>query len=97
MQLTGQQKKHLRGMAHKLKPIITVGDKGITPALLAELNAALEHHELIKVKIRSADRSQRDATIAELTANCEAQLVGRIGNTASLYKAAGDKPKITLA
>ena len=96
MQLTGPQKKYLRGIAHSLKPIITVGDKGITPALMTELTSSLEHHELIKVKIRSGDRIQRDAIISELAQACGAQLVGRIGNIASIYKAARDKPQITL-
>ncbi len=96
MQLSGRQKKYLRSMAHSLKPIITVGDKGITPALMTELSSSLDRHELIKVKIRSGDRHQRDAIISELAEACGAQLVGRVGNVASIYKAAQDKPQITL-
>jgi RNA-binding protein len=96
MTLTGQQKRFLRGQAHALRPVITVGDKGITPALLSELDASLEHHELIKIKIRGADRAGRDATIASLARDCGAELVSRVGNVAALYRAARDKPRIVL-
>ena len=97
MKLTSQQKKQLRGAAHGLKPLITVGDKGITPNLLNELKSALEHHELIKIKVRGSDREQRDVVISKLTTTAGAELVGRIGNVASIYKASKDNPKIRLA
>jgi len=96
MNLTNQQKKYLRGIAHNLKPVITVGDKGLTPGLLTELNSSLEHHELIKIKVRCADRDQRDATIDELATASGAEVIGRIGNIASIYKARKDRPKIAL-
>ena len=96
MNITTQQKKYLRGIAHNLKPVITVGDKGLTPGLLTELKTSLEHHELIKIKVRCADRKQRDSAILELAAASGAEVIGRIGNIASLYKARKDRPKITL-
>ncbi len=66
MPLTSSQKRYLRGLAHTLKPVIMVGNKGVTPALAAELAIALEHHELIKVKLAGEDRAARAAQIAEL-------------------------------
>ena len=64
--LTNAQTRFLRGQAHGLKAILQVGGKGISPALVAEVDNALEHHELIKVKIAAEDREARDAMIAEL-------------------------------
>ena len=96
MKLNAKQRKYLKSLAHSLKPVITVGDKGLTPALIEELNTTLTRHELIKVKIRSSGRALRDAIIDELIGSCGAELVGRIGNIASLYKARDDKPRISL-
>ena len=56
MQLSTSQKKHLRGLAHKLKPVVTIGDKGLSPGVMEEYRNALDHHELIKVRIRAGDR-----------------------------------------
>ena len=51
MKLTESQKKHLRGLGHPLKPVIMVGDAGLTGALMAEFKTTIEHHELIKVRV----------------------------------------------
>ncbi len=64
--LNNAQKRYLRGLAHDLKPIILVGAKGPTDALLAELDLALERHELLKVKFSAQDREVRDAWMEEL-------------------------------
>ena len=64
--LTNAQIRFLRGQAHDLKAMLQVGGKGITDALIAEVDGALEHHELIKVKVAGADREDRDAMIADL-------------------------------
>lgn len=94
--LPSAQARYLRSLGHPLKPIIMVGAKGITPALLAELTETLDHHELIKVKVAAGDRTVRDAWIAELLAGCDASLVQRIGNTALLYRRHPDNPQIVL-
>lgn len=96
MKLTERQKKHLRGLAHPLKPVISLGDKGITDAFLQELDATLEHHELIKVKVRAGDRDTRNTIIAELAEKMSAVLVSRIGNVATLYRGRRKNPGITL-
>src|SRR5690606_35782319 len=64
--LTAAQTRFLRSQAHGLKALMQVGGKGVTPALLAELDAVLERHELVKVKVAAEDREARDAMIAEL-------------------------------
>ena len=61
--LTSAQTRFLRGQAHDLKAMLQVGGKGITDALVAEIDLALEHHELIKVKVAAEDREARDAMI----------------------------------
>jgi RNA-binding protein len=96
MGLTERQKKFLRRKAHNLKPVISVGDKGVTPALLKELDGALEHHELIKIRVRAGDRDVRDASIAELVAATDALLVSRVGNIAALYRPQRKNPKLVL-
>ncbi len=94
--LTNAQVRFLRGQAHDLKAMLQVGGKGITDALVAEVELALEHHELIKVKVAGEDRALRDAMIADLAARADAALVQRIGHTAVLYRPAKDKRQIVL-
>lgn len=94
--LSPSQKRYLRGLAHPLKAVILVGAKGVTEPLLAELDHALEHHELLKVKFAAEDRETRDAWIDDLVARAGAALVQRIGNTAVLYRRSQDDPRIVL-
>ena len=96
MPLRESQKKHLRGLGHALKPVIMVGDAGLSESLLAEFETALAHHELIKVRVRVGDRNARDAAIEELCRHGSAELVTRIGNVALLYRRNDEKPRITL-
>ena len=96
MPLTKTQVRFLRGLAHDLKPIIHVGAKGLSDALLAELEAALEHHELVKVKIGAEDRDGRDDIAESLATRTGADTVQRIGHTVSLYRRSSEKPKIEL-
>jgi len=96
MKLTEPQKKYLRGLGHPLKPVIMVGDAGLTEALLSEFRSTIEHHELIKVRVRSGDRKVRDTIIDELCKTGSAQLVTRIGNVALIYERNGEKPRIRL-
>lgn len=94
--LTPAQIRFLRGQAHDLKAMLQVGGKGISDALVAEVDLALEHHELLKVKVAGVDREQRDAMIADLVARTGAALVQRIGHTAVLYRPSKDKRHIVL-
>lgn len=94
--LTAAQTRFLRGQAHDLKAMLQVGGKGVTDALLAEVDGALEHHELVKVKIAAADRDERDGIVAELAERSGASLVQRIGNVAVLYRPSTGKRQIVL-
>lgn len=94
--LTAAQTRFLRGQAHGLKALIQVGGKGLTPALVAELDQVLERHELVKVKVGADDREARDQMIAELASQTGAALVQRIGHTATLYRPSRETPSIVL-
>jgi len=86
MNLTEHQKKFLRGLGHQLKPMVMVGESGLSEPVLAEFESTLAHHELIKVSVRVGDRAVRDETIGEMCRKSGAQLVQRIGNVALLYR-----------
>jgi RNA-binding protein len=94
--LSEKQKKHLRGLAHALKPVSHLGNAGITDAFLAELAATLAHHELIKLKVAAPDRTRRDTAIETLLERTGAVLVTRIGNIAVLYRPSPSGPKLEL-
>jgi RNA-binding protein len=94
--LTAAQNRFLRGQAHGLKAMLQIGGKGLTDAAVAEVDAALEHHELIKVKVAGEDREARDALIADLAKRTDAALVQRIGHVAILYRPSKDRRRIVL-
>ncbi len=94
--LATAQKRYLRTLAHNLKPVILVGAKGVTPALLTELSGALEHHELIKVKIAAEDRDERDAWVAAIVKGADVALIQRVGNVATLFRPRRKNPGIVL-
>lgn len=94
MPLSPSQKRYLRGLAHNLKPVILTGNKGVTPAVIREFSAALDQHELVKVRLGD-DRDERKSQIAELAA-AKAELVQSIGRVACFYRRNEDKPKLAL-
>ena len=96
MRLSEAQKKYLRGLGHKLKPVVMIGDAGLTDSVTGEYLSALEHHELVKVRVRVGDRDLRDSIISALCKTGEAALVTRIGNVALIYRANPDRPRISL-
>jgi RNA-binding protein len=92
MQLSDKQLRFLRGRAHALKPVIQIGNNGLTAGVLLETRRALADHELIKLRIQAADRSARDALLAELVRDTGSALVTRIGHVAVLFQA---NPKLS--
>jgi RNA-binding protein len=96
MKLSESQKKLLRGLGHQLKPVITVGDAGLSDSLLKEFSSTIDHHELIKVRVRAGDRETRDQIINELCEKESANLVTRIGNVALVYRRNENETKIPL-
>ncbi|MDQ6970653.1 MAG: ribosome assembly RNA-binding protein YhbY [Mariprofundus sp.] len=88
MTLSNQQRKTLKAKAHHLKPLIRIGQKGLTDNLIEEAIQTLDRHELVKVHIAQDDRQQRDDAAQELAKRCEATIVNQIGKTCVLYKKA---------
>jgi len=93
MTLSEAQKKFLRGLGHALKPLIMVGEAGLSKSVLAEFESTLAHHELIKVSVRVGDRKTRDEIIEKLCTTAAALLVQRVGNMALLYRENPEKKK----
>jgi RNA-binding protein len=85
--ITPDRKKQMRAIGHHLKPIVLVGDQGMSTGLLEELNRALNDHELIKVKVR-AERNTRKMMIASLCEATGAQCLQSTGAMALLFRAA---------
>ena len=96
MQLSETQRRYLRGVAHPLKPVIEVGNAGLTDAVARETERALHDHELIKVRVRAADRDVRDAIFDELATRTRSALVQRIGHVGVLYRRRAELPKIII-
>lgn len=85
--LQGYQRKHLRGLAHGLKPVVQIGQKGLTDAVIASVEAALDTHELIKVKFIEHKEKPQKAYFAEIIeTRTGAEMVGMIGHTAIFYR-----------
>ena len=97
--LTSSQAKYLRGLAHGLSPVVFVGHKGITPAVLESVREALDTHELIKLRfIDFKDRHLKAGLAAEIEAQTDSRLAGLIGHTAIFYRRHPDpeKRRVTL-
>jgi len=92
--LAGFQRRHLRKLAHNLKPVVHVGEAGISPPVLAALDVALTDHELVKVRLRETeDRKQAAAHLARETG---AELCGLVGRMVILYRPHPEEPRIEL-
>ncbi len=79
------RKKTLKSQSHELKPVIMIGQAGLTDAVLAEIEIALDHHELIKIKIRT-ERNERKNICEQICAKTSAMLIQTIGRMAVLYR-----------
>ena len=87
MRPTEHQKRWLKKQVHHLKPVVSLGQAGLTEPVLAEIEIALDHHELIKVKIAAGDRDLRDEFIATIASRTQSDLIDRIGNVAAFFRA----------
>lgn len=94
--LTEKQKKLLKRLAHHRKPVVLLGAKGLTEAVLAALDEALQQHELVKVKIAAGDREERDRIIETMVSQTRTELVQRVGNIATVFRRNAQNPVISL-
>lgn len=95
MTLNNRQVRHLRGLTHNLQPVVMVADKGLTENVMAEIESALDHHELVKIKLKS-DRDTRVRWIAEIMERFGAEKVHSIGQVASFFRRNPEKPVVEL-
>ena len=84
--LSTKQKQFLKGLAHHLSPVVMLGGNGLTEGVLAEIDNALNHHELIKVKIASADRETKQLIIDAIVRETQSSNVQTIGHILILYR-----------
>lgn len=96
MPLSNSQRRYLRGLAHPLHPLVMIGDKGLTPAVLKELESTLLTHELVKVRISAPDRETRDSWAGQMVEETGAEVVQRIGHVLTLYRPHPDQPQLAL-
>lgn len=94
MPLTLKQRKHLRTLAHPARPVVIIGQQGLTENISREVDQALEYHELIKVRVNAEDRDARTLMIETLLSEVGAELVQQIGHIAVLYRRNRQKTKI---
>ena len=96
MSLSKKQTKFLRAKCHDLKAVIMLGQKGLSEEVLNELEIALTHHELVKIKLAVDDRELRKQLILDICNKSHAEAVQSIGKTLSVYRVNSDKAVIEL-
>ena len=94
--LAPAQLKFLRARAHALRPVVLLGRNGPTEAVARELDAALERHELVKVRLAAADAAARATQLEGLASGAGAEIVQRVGHVATLYRRNRRRPVIEL-
>jgi RNA-binding protein len=92
--LTGQQRRHLRKLAHTLKAIVFVGEAGVSGGVLAALEQALSDHELVKLRLLNTE--DRKITAEQIASASSAELCGVVGRSVILYRARDENPTIVL-
>lgn len=96
MTISASQKRYLRSQAHHLKPVVTVGQRGLSDNVFTEIEIALNYHELIKIKITGADQEDKKIMIDTISAQTGADLVQTIGHVAVFFRRNLKKPKVAL-
>ena len=94
--LTGKQRRHLRALGQHLTATLHVGHEGVSEAVVAQAEAQLEAHELIKVRVSEHTPDDRHTTAEDLAARTRAHLAQVIGRTALLYRRRREEPIIML-
>ena len=95
MNLSNTQKKYLKGLAHKLNPVVLLGQNGSTEGVLAEIENAISHHELIKVKVATDDRETKQLIIDAIARETQSAVLAKVGHVVVLYRQSEEK-KIEL-
>lgn len=93
IELSPAERRTLKQRAHHLNPVVTTGNAGITPAVLAEMVSSLAHHELMKIRVMADDRDERRQRIADICRHLDAALVQQVGFMATLYRPNPEKQR----
>lgn len=96
MAISPSQRRYLRSLAHDLHPVILLGAKGATEAVVKELDLALSHHELVKVKLSGGDKDEREQQIQFLVEGTRAESVQQIGHIVVLFRRNEEDPRLAL-
>lgn len=94
-ELTSAERRALKGRAHRLNPVVLIGEAGLTPTIVAEVDRALRAHELIKIRVMGAERAAREAMLGAVCAATGAAPVQHIGKVLVVYREspAGEEPE----
>ena len=95
MALNVKQRKHLKALAHHRKPVVQVGNAGITAAVIKEIEVALGHHELLKTRLPGVERKARTEMLKKICKATGADAVQEIGRMAVIYRPA-QKPRLVI-
>jgi putative YhbY family RNA-binding protein len=90
--LTPTQRRDLRARAHRLQPVVSIGQHGLTPAVLHEIDVNLDAHELIKVRVFDDDRDARESLLARICDELDAAPVQHIGKLLIVWRPLPEKP-----
>jgi RNA-binding protein len=91
LELSPAERRRLKAQAHRLHPVVMIGDKGLTPAVLRELDVNLKSHELVKVKVASGERGDRAACMQQICEALDAAPVQHIGKVLVIYRENPDR------
>ncbi len=97
LELTSRERSDLRSAAHSLKPVVLIGDKGLSSAVLKEIDLALAAHGLIKVRAGGEDRETREALLADICEALSCAPVHHLGKLFILYRPSANKPAPTAS
>jgi RNA-binding protein len=96
LDLTGKQRRHLRALGHHLEPVVQLGKAGLTDGVVAAVDAALERHELVKVRLGTECPDELDDVADTLSGRLRAAVAQTLGRTILLYRRHPKEPKIKL-
>jgi RNA-binding protein len=91
MSLNKKQIQHLKGTAHSLKPVVLLGNNGLTEAVVVEIDYALNHHDLIKIKIPTDDKETKALIVEDICRETKSTQVQVIGKTLVIYRESAEK------
>jgi putative YhbY family RNA-binding protein len=95
--LTSASRRSLRARAHRLHPLVMIGEAGLTAQVLKEIDLALKSHELIKIRVLNEDRSQRALWIEEICRTLDCAPVQHIGKILVVYRPRPEQPEVPAA